>query len=168
MLLIRAEEPTDAAGICRIHETAFPTHAEACLVAALRDAGRLSVSLVAASCKEILGHVAFSPVQLTGSEWKRGFGLAPVAVLPRHQRKGIGSRLVREGLAACRRKGVGFVVVLGDPAWYRRFGFCRASDHGLSNEYGAVEEFMVLAFAPASLPSRGALIRYAPEFAALS
>jgi putative acetyltransferase len=166
MLLIRAEEPTDAAAIYRVHEAAFPTDAEARLVSALRDAGRLSVSLVAVSRNEVVGHIAFSPVKSTVSE--PGLALAPFAVLPKHQRKGIGSRLVREGLAACKCDGVAFVVVLGEPAWYRRFGFCRASDHGLSNEYGAVEEFMVLAFAPASLPSRGALIRYAPEFAALS
>jgi putative acetyltransferase len=168
MLLIRAEQPGDVAAIHRVHAAAFPTAAEARLVDALRDAGRLTVSLVALKGDEIAAHIAF-PVEIgSGAGPVPGVGLAPLAVLPEHHRKGIGSRLVCEGLTACKSGGIGFVVVLGDPAYYHRFGFSHARDYGLSNKYGALEEFMVLVLSPDYLPSHAGLIKYAPEFAALA
>jgi len=76
----------------------------------------------------------------------------------------MGSRLVHEGLAECRRGRLGLVVVLGDPAYYGRFGFVPATRMKLTNEYGAREEFMALALEPTSTPLNGGLVRYAPEF----
>ena len=90
--------------------------------------------------------------------------LAPVAVLPDYQNRGIGSRLIREGLAACERGGCGFVVLLGEPAFYRRFGFDRADRCGLGNEYGADEAFMVLELKGGALSGRNGVVRYGPEF----
>jgi putative acetyltransferase len=72
---------------------------------------------------------------------------------------------VREGLASCAQLGCGFVVVLGEPEYYGRFGFARASNYGLDNEYGVDEAFMALELKPGSLPPAGGLVRYAPEFA---
>jgi putative acetyltransferase len=95
-----------------------------------------------------------------------GLGLAPLAVTPDCQRQGIGGRLVRDGLAAAARSGAGFVVVLGHPGYYPRFGFRRAAAVGLSNEYGADEAFMVLELQPGSLPAGGGLVKYGVEFAA--
>jgi putative acetyltransferase len=91
--------------------------------------------------------------------------LPPVAVAPPHQRRGIGSRLIERGLHVCRSMGGPFVVVLGEPDYYARFGFERASLHGLSNEYGVDEPFMVLPMQEDTLPRGGGLVRYAPEFA---
>src|SRR5204863_1426042 len=103
------------------------------------------VSLVAEVDGHVVGHIAFSPIQVDGESREGvGVGLAPLAVLPDSQRHGIGSRLIREGLAACNRAGYGFVVVLGWPEYYPRFGFIRADRRGLANEYGADEAFMVL------------------------
>ena len=114
----------------------------------------------------VVGYIAFSPVRIDGAAVEGiGLGLAPIAVLPGHQGRGIGSRLVREGLAACGRAGYGFVVVLGEPEFYRRFGFDRADGRGLGNEYGAVEEFMVLELRDGAMPGRGGLVRFGPEFA---
>jgi putative acetyltransferase len=128
-------------------------------------AGRLCVSLVAVEQDEIVGHVAFSPVSVLGAT--DGVGLAPVAVLPSHRRRGIAERLIREGLAACQRAGYGFVVVLGEPGYYRRFGFVPASRLGLRDEYGGGEAFQALELPPGSIPPSGGLVRCAPEFAGL-
>lgn len=163
---IRPEEPADAPAIRRVLEAAFPTAAEARLVDLLRAGGHLTISLVAVGeTGTIVGHVAFSPVIVDGeSAEQAGIGLAPLAVLPGHGRQGIGGQLVREGLAACEAAGLGFVVVLGHPAYYRRFGFERADRRGLGNEYDADEAFMVLELRAGAIPARGGVVRYGAEF----
>ena len=172
-LTVRHEEARDAGPIARLHESAFPTPAEAALVGALRAAGRLALSLVAIIEEGVVGHVAFSPVTIVSRMTTAnprpgaGLGLAPLAVASTHRRCGIGAALLEAGLAGCARDGIGYVVVLGEPHYYRRFGFVRASDRGLANEYGAVEEFMVLELRPGAVSPGGGLVRYAPEFAAL-
>ncbi len=104
---IRPEQPADAAAIRRVLEAAFPTAAEAHLVELLRAGGHLGISLVAEVDDEIVGHIAFSPVEIEGAAVEGiGIGLAPLAVLPDYQRQGIGGQLVREGLAACERSRI--------------------------------------------------------------
>jgi len=88
-------------------------------------------------------------------------GLAPLAVLPQWQR-GIGAQLVRAGVAACEHAGVGFIVLLGEPEYYCRFGFLKARSIGLDNEYGADEAFTALELFPDAVG--GGMVRYAPEF----
>jgi putative acetyltransferase len=164
MFNIRPERDDDAAAIHAVHAAAFPTEDEARLVDELRKGGNLWISLVAEFDGQVVGHIAFSPVTVGGMPTdKKGLGLAPVAVLPSHQRRGIGSALIVEGLNFCREQGYGFVVLLGHPEYYPRFGFRRASDFGLANEYGADEAFMVLEILLHSLPT-GGLVRYGPEF----
>lgn len=165
---LRAEEPADAAALHAVHASAFPTESEARLVDALRANGNAVVSLVAASASEIVGHVLFSPVTIEpGPLGARGLGLAPLAVRPAQQRRGIGAALVAAGLDACRKAGIAFVVVLGEPHYYRRFGFRRARSAGLDNEYGADEEFMLLELQPDALRGVHGTVRYGTEFAAL-
>jgi len=124
---IRPEQPADAAIIRALTTEAFATapHSsgtEAAIVDGLRAGGALTLSLVAVEGEEIVGHVAFSPVTIDGAE--RGwFGLGPVSVRSSRQRGGIGSGLIREGLRRLRENGAGGCVLLGDPAYYRRFGF---------------------------------------------
>jgi putative acetyltransferase len=161
MVTIRPERAGDADAIRAVHCAAFPTDAEARLVDRLRAAGQARVVLVAEVDGRVVGHVVFSPVSVAGAQ---GLGLAPVAVLPERQRSGVGSELIREGLEACRRDGWPFVVVLGHPAYYPRFGFRRAGPLGLANEYGADEAFMVLELRPDGLPTAGGLVKYGPEF----
>src|SRR5262245_54256578 len=131
--MIRFERPGDAAAIHAVHAESFPTDGEARLVDLLRDAGRLQVSLVAEVLGVIVGHVAFSPV--TVASGATGAGLAPLAVARPQRRQGIGAELAREGLSACRAAGVGWAVVMGEPAYYARFGFRPASEVGLHDEY---------------------------------
>jgi putative acetyltransferase len=118
-MIIRYEQPADRAGIRHVVEAAFPTPAEAALVDRLRDDGDAVISLVARDGDEVVGHVLFS--RLTAE--KRVLGLAPVSVLPARQRTGIGTRLVREGLREAQLQDWDAVLVLGNPAYYRRFGF---------------------------------------------
>ena len=158
---VRSEQSADQEAIRSVHTASFPTVSEAELVDALRAAGRLCVSLVAEEQREVIGHVAFSPVSLRGAT--DGVGLAPVAVLPAFRRRGIGEQLIRQGLAVCEQSGHGFVVVLGDPGYYRRFGFTPAREWGLSDEYGGGEAFQALELRPGSVPRGAGVVRYAPE-----
>ena len=146
-----------------MHAAAFATDAEARLVDRLRAAGHAAISLVALEGR-IVGHVLFSEVQASAG---RGLGLAPVAVLPAHQRSGIGAALVLAGIEASRSAGYDYAVVLGEPAYYRRFGFRRALDFGLGNEYGAQDEFMVLELRPGALAGLRGMVTYSAEFAEL-
>lgn len=174
--MIRPGRPDDHDAVDAVLRAAFPTPAEAALVASLRTARDVAVELVAerstpdAAGAHVVGHVLFSRVGVTpraAGPTAAGLGLAPLAVLPSEQRRGIGAALVRSGLDACRACGCRFVVVLGDPAYYARFGFRRASDLGVANEYGADAEFMLRELAPGGLPPGGGLARYAQAFAAL-
>lgn len=124
---IRNEVPADAPAIEAVTAAAFldaehSSHTEQFIVNALRRAGQLSVSLVAEDAGQIVGHIAISPVRISDDSlgW---YGLGPVSVAPGHQARGIGKRLVNEALAALRNMGASGCVVLGDPAYYGRFGF---------------------------------------------
>jgi len=165
MVTIRPERADDAAAIHATHCAAFPTDAEAKLVDLLRENGHASVSFIAEEDDQIVGHVLFSPVAIDSDAGAGGLGLAPVAVVPARQRRGLGTRLIETALTVCRREGVPFVVVLGDPVFYHRFGFGRARDLSLRNEYGVDDEFMVLTLSDNAIPTSGGLVTYGPEFA---
>lgn len=169
-MIIRAETQADAAAIRAVNVAAFGGPLEAELVDRLRAAGRLTISLVAEAhagetiaVETIVGHIAFSPV--TATDGSRGFGLAPLAVRPERQRRGIGSSLVMRGLRLCRERTEGYVVVLGEPAYYGRFGFAAASAFGLNDEYGGGDAFQVLELQPGGIPQGAGVVRYSPEFA---
>ena len=165
MARIRPEQPGDVSAIYAVHAASFPTLGEAGLVDLLRTAGRLSVSLVAEVRETVVGHVAFSPV--TVASGAIGAGLGPIAVVDSQRRQGIAAELVRVGLPACRETGFGWVVVLGDPAYYCRFGFRPAAEFRLSDEYDGGSAFQAMELLPNALPADAGLVRYAPEFASL-
>ena len=91
-------------------------------------------------------------------------GLGPVAVIPAWQRQGIGKALVSEGIEHCRSVGCSVIAVLGDAGYYTQFGFTRATDFGLGNEYQANDEFMVIELSPDVLDNFTGMVTYAPEF----
>ncbi len=129
---IRLERPEDAKAIGLLTDTAFDGAAhsagtEARIVEALRAAGALTLSLVADEGGEIIGHAAFSPVEINGTpgDW---YGLGPVSVLPARQGEGIGQAVIREGLQRLAALGAAGCVVLGDPAYYERFGYAYDPD----------------------------------------
>jgi putative acetyltransferase len=162
-MIIRPERPGDVDAIRAVHEASFPTAAEGRLVEMLRAAGRLMISLVAEIDETVVGHVAFSPV--TTQAGAIGAGLAPVAVLASHRRRGIAASLIAAGLAECGLLGFGWVVVLGDPHYYVRFGFRPAAEFGLTDEYGGGVAFQALELIAGPMPVGGGLVRYGPEFA---
>lgn len=147
-ILIRSETIADAGAIGEVTVSAFKTlaisnHTEQFIVAALRAANALSVSLVAELEGRIVGHIAFSPVKMSdGSlDW---YGLGPVSVLPEYQRQGIGGALIREGLSRLKGLGARGCCLVGHPDYYRRFGFQNV--RGLAHEGVPEEVFFVLSF----------------------
>jgi putative acetyltransferase len=145
---LRPEVPADSSAIEAATVSAFlnaphTSHTEQHIVSALREAGELAVSLVAEMDGVIVGHVAVSPVSIADGalDW---FGLGPVSVLPEHQRRGIGSRLIREALRILRERGAKGCVVLGEPEYYGRFGF--RADGGLILPGVPPEYFQAISF----------------------
>lgn len=162
---VRAETDRDRDGVHAVHGSAFDTRAEADLVDLLRDQASPIVSIVAEEDGEVVGHILFSPVSLSGSSELPVMGLAPMAVAPAAQRNGIGSALVRAGLDACRQAGVAAVVVLGHPEYYPRFGFVPSSRFGIDSEYDVpAEVFMALELRPDALQGRSGRVRYHAAF----
>ena len=148
---IRPEQPADARAISLLTATAFLTaqHSsgtEAQIVERLRNSGGLLLSLVAEDAGEIIGHVAFSSVRI-GGEWQNWVGLGPVSVAPSAQQGGVGSALIRDGLARMRAGGHAGCVVLGEPGYYTRFGF--AATPGITYPGVPAEYFMAQGFAGA-------------------
>ena len=146
--LVRFETPHDEAVIATVIAAAFVSHphsdgSEPSIVSRLRGLGELSLSLVAELEREVVGHIAFSPVSIepAAANW---YGLGPLSVLPAHQAAGIGSALVRMGLEELVRRRAKGCVVFGDAAYYSRFGFKHSS--GLVYPLGPAELFHALAF----------------------
>jgi len=160
-MFIRDEESADVVGIRKVVEAAFPLPLEAELVDQLRMNGESVISLVAIDGSEIVGHVLFSKMTAPF----RVLGLAPVSVLPSRQRAGIGSQLIRAGLKRVEDGGWEGVFVLGDPAYYQRFGFSPARASGFTSPY-AGPHFMLLNL-NGDPPVTEGNVNYAPAFAAL-
>lgn len=163
--IIRIEQEEDRTAISRLHEAAFGRHFEARLVETLRRKARPYLGLVALARDELVGHLLFTPVRCTSQPDARLLGLAPMAVAPGWQRQGIGSRLVKGGLSAARDTGARAVVVLGDPAYYGRFGFVPASGHELECAWEVPPgAFMVQPLNPPGLQGLSGLISYHGAF----
>jgi putative acetyltransferase len=161
---IHLETPTACAAVRAIVEEAFGQPGEADLIEALRADGDLVLSLLAVIGRPI-GHVAFSRLTLPGST-VRACALAPLAVLPAFQRQGIGTGLVRDGLHRLSRSGEDLVLVLGEPAYYGRFGFTVEAAEGLRTPYDG-PYLQALALTDAGRAVLGP-VRYARAFSRLA
>lgn len=167
MTEVRAATAADLDAIVAIHRAAFGRDAEATLVRKLVDAGRATVSLVAVDDDDtVIGHVMLSPVTIDEGDDGKSLGLAPVAVHPEHQRQGVGHTLIEEGIGACFVQDARAIFVLGSPAYYTRFGFGKASAHGLHDVTEAGNAFQVLPLTVEGLAGYRGCVKYAPEFAA--
>lgn len=167
-MLIGDEKTTDWPAVHSLNVAAFPTAAEADLVDVLRLQAKPFISLVADEAEAIVGHILFTPVSLAGHPNLNLMGLAPMAVAPAQQRKGIGSALVKAGLERCKELSVGGVVVLGHPEFYPRFGFLPSSRFALVSEYDVPEEvFMALELRTGYFNGAAGTIKYHAAFGEL-
>lgn len=147
-LIIRPEKVEDISRIDQIIKAAFEqiSHSnqkEHLLVADLRKHDALTLSLVAKRDHELLGHIAFSEVTIN-DEFTSWYGLAPVSVDPEYQHRGIGSKLIEHGLKELKNLGAGGCVLVGEPDYYRRFGFRHQNNlayEGIPEEYFLVQSF---------------------------
>jgi putative acetyltransferase len=163
---IRDEQPADIAIIREVNRLAFGQDDEGQIVDALRANGAATLSLVAADDAVVVGHIMFSPLTVGSAI---GAGLGPMAVAPSHQGRGIGTRLVQTGIERLRATRCPFIVVIGHPGFYPRFGFQPAVTYGLTCEWDVpAEAFMVYVLDPDVTSQLRGRAQYRPEFSAAS
>lgn len=164
MIEFRPEAPEDRAVIHAINQAAFDGAFEAELVDQLREDGLFLLSLVATIDGAVIGHVLFSRLDVTlDGRAVAAAALAPVAVLPEFQRRGIGSRLIEEGLAALPARGINAVFVLGHEDYYPRFGFSPELARRFASPF-PVDAFMALELVPRALDGKSGQVTYPPAF----
>jgi putative acetyltransferase len=163
---IRDENISDKEDIWALESEVFETAAEANLVNALRNSGCEFISLVAETENKIVGHILFTPVELTGCDNRlKIMGLAPMAVMSQYQNGGVGSSLIKAGLERCRSSGYDAVVVLGYPNYYTKFGFVPSIKYRIRSEYDVpAEVFMILELVPNALKNQHGIIKYHKAF----
>jgi len=167
-LRIDAERTRDVDAIRAVHRAAFAQEVEGTIVDALRDAGGLTISLVACGGDRVVGHVALSPMQ-TSKPAARVLGLGPIGVLPERERSGVGTALMQSAIDLARGEGFDAIFVLGHPEYYTRFGFIPASRFGIRSEYDVPDDvFMALELQPSGLTDCAGLVRYHAAFALAS
>jgi putative acetyltransferase len=163
-LVIRPETSEVRDAIREVNRLAFGGNDEARLVDALRDGGYVQVSLVAEENARVVGHILFSRLPVMTAEGTvEALALAPMAVIPTHQRQGIGSMLVREGLRACTEAGHQIVVVVGHPEFYPRFGFSAERAERLKSPFSGPAH-MALELMPGVMDGIEGDVRYPPPF----
>jgi len=159
---IRAEQADDVAAIREVNRQAFGQDEEGRIVDALRINGAAALSLVAIDDGAVVGHIMFSPLSVGPMV---GVGLGPMAVTPSHQRQGIGSRLVEAGIDRLRRAACPFIIVIGHPSFYPRFGFQPAASYGVTCEWDVpADVLMVNILDPNVAGNLRGQARYRPEF----
>ena len=163
---IRAEEKSDIDGIWKVNTEAFETSEEANIVNALRNSGVTHISLVYENNGGLAGHILFTPVELIGdTSGLKLMGLAPMAVTPSLQNKGIGSSLIKAGIQDCINDGYDAIVVLGHPDYYPKFGFVPSVKYGIKSEYDVPDDvFMVLELKENALKGKQGTMKYHEEF----
>ena len=167
MISIRDETPSDQDDIRDLVCRAFSCDDEAKLVDSLRADHDLELSLVALDNGDIIGHIAFSTMTVSGDGHDiRALALAPVAISPARQREGVGSALIRQGLAKAASVRAEMVFVLGDPDYYSRFGFTREYAKPFACAYAGPYFQACLLDKAMNLPNEGKAV-YAPAFAGL-
>ena len=166
MITIREEGPDDEQAVREVLVEAFGQELEADLVDKLRKGCDELLALVALMEDRIVGHILFSPAVIEGREQKlQGMALAPMAVLTEYQQQGIGSQLVQAGIEALKQAECPFIILVGHPTYYPRFGFEPASQHGIRSEWEVPDDaFMVLLLDEQQKDGLSGTAKYRPEF----
>lgn len=171
MIHVREEHRKDYSAIHRVLERAFDHDAEACLVAALREDDEFipQLSLVAEVNRRLVGYLLLSPIMIVGEEAHYSLTLAPVAVLPEFQDRGIGSKLIHTGLKRAYDIGYPNVIVTGHPEYYPRFGFERASKYSIESPIPVSEDaFMACPLHEGGLSGVSGVVKYPDAFEAFA
>ncbi len=164
LVCVREELPGDAPAISAVHRAAFGRDAEALVVERLREDGLIVASVVSEADGEIVGSAVFSALHIaTERDTIGAVALAPAAVVPKRQRRGIGSRMIDAGLRLCRERGIHAVMVVGDPAYYSRFGFSADIISSLTSKYVG-PHWMGLELVAGSLQGAAGTVEYSPAF----
>jgi len=168
MVAIRPEIEKDHPAIYEVNKLAFGRDAEAKLVDKLRKSSGFipELSLVALTNGQVVGHIMFSLISIESPKLSvSALGLAPIAVRPDYQKRGIGSQLIRKGIYEARRVGHKIVILIGHPTYYPRFGFTPATEKGLKVPFDAPDEaFMALELVPRALDGINGTVIHPPEF----
>lgn len=173
MIQIRKEQFTDASAIGRLTVEAFSQstlghHGESDLIEAIRAAQPAAISLVAIDDEHVIGHLLSSPARLESpSKTIHGTAIGPVSVLPKFQRQGVGSALIRELIAASSRPGIDFVAVAGHPGYYPRFDFLPLSSFGIQHCFKGMRDelFFIRWLGTIDYTGlNGCLLKYCDEF----
>jgi len=163
-VVLRRESLDDRGAIRAVNEAAFGRLDEADLIDRLRHEGAVLASFVAELKTQIVGHILFSRMLIDTVDGPlSAVALAPMAVLPDQQRRGIGGQLIRHGLEWLRGRGEHIVLVLGHPAYYPRFGFSIDRARALASPF-PVEAFMALELLPGALDGIRGTVRYPAAF----
>ena len=160
MALVRPETPQDYDAIHEINTLAFGLDNEAVLTRGLRDGGYAILSLVAEVDGEPVGHCMFSRIKIGETD---ALALAPVSVLPDHQKKGIGRQLIEHGLKECKDMGEERVTVLGNPDYYPRFGFTAELTKNIEHDFPP-HAYMAVELVPGSMQGVKGKAIYPPPF----
>jgi len=167
MIKIREERAEDHEVVREIIDKAFGQPEEGRIVDKIRESCEETISLVAVEGEKVVGHIFFSPALIKhNGKTIKGMGLAPMAVHPDYQNKGIGSLLVKDGIKRVRHTGCPFIIVLGHDKYYPRFGFEKASMYGIKPQWDGVpaEAFMVMILDKEKMAGVSGMATYRKEF----
>lgn len=166
MIEIREEHSGDFTAVRDVNRLAFGQDQEGNIVDALRSNGAALLSFVATLDGHVVGHIMYSSLSVGDNQ---GAALGPMAVMPEHQRRGIGSQLIEAGNRKLKDAGCPFIVVVGHAEYYPRFGFRPASTYGITCEWELPDNiFMVLVLDPVKMQGVAGLAKYRHEFSTVS
>ncbi|MGB5892676.1 MAG: N-acetyltransferase [Ignavibacteriaceae bacterium] len=167
MIKIREERAEDHEAVREINDSAFGQPDEGRIVDKIRESCEETISLVAVEGEKVVGHIFFSPALINhNGKTIKGMGLAPMAVHPDYQNKGIGSLLVKDGIKRVKETSQSFIIVLGYEKYYPRFGFEMASNYGINPQWDGVpaEAFMVMILDKEKMAGVSGVAKYSKEF----
>jgi putative acetyltransferase len=166
-IIIRQEIASDYEKVYEINKLAFQQESESKIIEQIRKGNNFipELSLVAEVNSEIVGHILFSKIKIVGDSTFDSLALAPMAVIPEFQKRGIGSKLIRRGIEKAKELGFDSIIVLGHKDYYPKFGFQKASKWGIQCPFEAPEEaFMAIELTEKALDGKSGIVHYPDEF----
>jgi len=166
-IVIRKEEEKDYKQVYEVNKLAFQQENESILIGKIRKGENFipDLSLVAEIDNRIVGHILFSKIKIVGDSIFESIALAPMAVIPAFQKQGVGSKLIKKGMAKAKELGFDSIIVLGHKDYYPKFGFERASKWNIKCPFKVPEEaFMAIALTKKALEDKAGTVKYPDEF----